>query len=67
MNVRNDIELLAVNRGFYEPLWRDPGLVGPKCFNTSPLIGPLLATRVAGWKWRPDYPYIERDREKWII
>ena len=43
MNIRNDSELLAANRGFYEPLWRDASLVGPECFNTWPLIGPLVA------------------------
>ncbi len=42
-NARNDSELLAANRSFYEPLWRDGRLVEPHCFNTWPLVSPLLA------------------------
>ena len=41
-NLRNDGELLTANRDFYEPLWRDARLVEPECFNTWPLINPLL-------------------------
>ena len=46
MNVRNDSELLAANRGLYDPLWRDARLVEPELFNTWPLIRSLVA--VAG-------------------
>jgi SAM-dependent methyltransferase len=46
LNVRNDSELLAANRGLYDPLWRDARLVEPECFNTWPLIRSLVA--VAG-------------------
>lgn len=43
LNILNDHELLAVNRNFYEPLWRDARLVDPEHFNTWPLVCPLVA------------------------
>jgi len=43
LNTLNDHELLAANRNFYEPLWRDARLVEPERFNTWPLISPLAA------------------------
>ncbi len=42
-NARNDSELLAANRNFYERLWRDARLVAPECFNTWPVVRPLVA------------------------
>ena len=44
--VRGDPELLAANRSFYDPLWRDAQLVQPERFNTWPLVSGL-ASRVA--------------------
>lgn len=43
MNTLNDHELLAANRNFYEPLWRDARLVEPERFNTWPLVNLLVA------------------------
>lgn len=40
---RSDPELLAANRSFYDPLWRDARLVGPERFNTWPLVQSLVA------------------------
>ena len=40
---RSDAELLAANRGFYEPLWADARLVSPERFNTWPLVRELAA------------------------
>jgi SAM-dependent methyltransferase len=40
---RSDPELLAANRSFYDPLWRDARLVGPERFNTWPLVQSLAA------------------------
>ena len=40
---RSDAELLAANRGFYDPLWRDARLVRPERFNTWPLVCSLVA------------------------
>jgi SAM-dependent methyltransferase len=40
---RSDAELLAANRSFYDPLWRDARLVGPERFNTWPLVQALVA------------------------
>lgn len=40
---RTDPELLAANRSFYDPLWRDARLVGPERFNTWPLVQSLVA------------------------
>ena len=41
--VRGDPELLAANRSFYDPLWRDARLVSPERFNTWPLVSTLVA------------------------
>jgi SAM-dependent methyltransferase len=47
LNTLNEHELLAANRDFYEPLWRDARLVEPERFNTWPLVSQLVinATR----------------------
>jgi SAM-dependent methyltransferase len=41
---RSDADLLAANRGFYEPLWAEARLVPPERFNTWPLVRELAAT-----------------------
>ena len=40
---RSDADLLAANRGFYEPLWAEARLVPPERFNTWPLVRELAA------------------------
>jgi SAM-dependent methyltransferase len=40
---RTDEELLRVNLGFYDPLWRQSRLAAPESFNTWPLVRSLLA------------------------
>lgn len=40
---RSDVELAAINRGFYDALWRDARLVAPQRFNTWPLVAELAA------------------------
>jgi SAM-dependent methyltransferase len=46
-HARGDAELLAANRGFYDPLWTDADLISPERFETWPLVRSLLphATR----------------------
>ncbi len=44
---RGDAELTAVNRGFYDALWRDARLIEPQRFNTWPLVTELAAHRHA--------------------
>lgn len=44
MAARNDVELLAANRQFYDRLWSAARLVGPERFNTWPLVRELSAT-----------------------
>jgi SAM-dependent methyltransferase len=41
-HARGDAELLAANRRFYDPLWRDAALASPERFSTWPLVRPLL-------------------------
>lgn len=43
LTLYNDSELLAANRNFYGPLWRDSRLVEPHCFNTWPLVRHLIS------------------------
>lgn len=38
----DDLDLLEVNRQFYDPLWTDARLVRPERFNTWPLVCSLL-------------------------
>ncbi len=40
---RDDTEMAAVNRGFYDALWADAHLVAPRRFNTWPLVSELAA------------------------
>lgn len=40
---RSDLELLEVNRQFYDPLWTDARLVKPERFNTWPLVCSLVS------------------------
>jgi len=40
--MRNDCELLQLNRRFYDPLWAHTRLVKPEKFNTCPLVQSLL-------------------------
>lgn len=40
-HVRNDQELAAVNRQFYDALWNDSRLIAPDRFNTWPLVSEL--------------------------
>jgi SAM-dependent methyltransferase len=40
---RDDRELLAINRRFYNALWADARLIEPERFNTWPLVRSLLA------------------------
>ncbi|MGH8226021.1 MAG: class I SAM-dependent methyltransferase [Gammaproteobacteria bacterium] len=40
---RDDNEMAAVNRGFYDALWAGAHLIGPQRFNTWPLVGELAA------------------------
>jgi SAM-dependent methyltransferase len=42
-HVRDDTELAAVNRGFYDTLWADARLIEPRRFNTWPLVAELAA------------------------
>jgi SAM-dependent methyltransferase len=41
--VRSDLELIEVNRKFYDPLWTDARLVSPERFNTWPLVSSLIS------------------------
>jgi SAM-dependent methyltransferase len=38
-----DLDLLEVNRRFYDPLWADAQLVEPERFNTWPLVSSLVS------------------------
>lgn len=38
-----DLDLVEVNRQFYDPLWTDARLVRPERFNTWPLVNSLLS------------------------
>lgn len=40
---RSDLELIEVNRRFYDPLWTDARLVKPERFNTWPLVCSLVS------------------------
>jgi SAM-dependent methyltransferase len=40
---RAGLDMLEVNREFYNPLWADARLVAPERFNTWPLVSSLLA------------------------
>jgi SAM-dependent methyltransferase len=42
-NLRTDLELIEVNRKFYDPLWTDARLVRPERFNTWPLVSSLIS------------------------
>ena len=43
-STRSAAQLLAVNRDFYDALWRDARLVTPERFNTWPLVSSLAAS-----------------------
>jgi SAM-dependent methyltransferase len=40
---RDDRELCAANRRFYDPVWRDAQLIEPERFNTWPLVCTLIS------------------------
>jgi SAM-dependent methyltransferase len=42
-DLRSDLELLEINRKFYDPLWTDARLVRPEHFNTWPLVSSLIS------------------------
>src|SRR6202142_4055928 len=41
---RNHVDLVEINRQFYDPLWARSRIVSPDRFNTWPLVRSLLAT-----------------------